>query len=202
MITKKRGSSVIGTSGSTWASTALVLDGAVDSNPATYATWTNAVRNAAGYIDVGFNFAADIPVDASLNSITVLIRHLVNNTARFTSVSFQPYDSTTAIGVDQAGSLANSAHDDTYVFYPTLAQLRSANFKVRVNVVHANTTQSGVFSLDHVQVDADWLPPHVPGRPQVWDGNAWVEKPMKAWSGSTWVEKPIKIWTGSSWELV
>lgn len=42
-------------------------------------------------------------------------------------------------------------------------------------------------------------PTHIPGRLNVWDGNAWVEKPVKVWTGSAWVEKPVKIWNGSSW---
>jgi hypothetical protein len=199
MIRKERGASVIGTTGTTWANTPNVLDGAVDSNPATYATWTNAASGGAGSIDVGFAFAADIPVDATLTNITVLIRHLVSNVARFASVTFQPYDGTTAIGALKTGTLTNAAHNDAQVFNPTLAQLRSANFKVRVNITRAAVTQSAVFSLDHVQVDVNYVPAHIPGRLNVWDGSQWVEKPMKAWSGSAWVEKPVKVWNGSSW---
>lgn len=37
---------------------------------------------------------------------------------------------------------------------------------------------------------------------KVWNGSAWVEKPVKVWTGSAWVTKPLKRWTGSSWELV
>lgn len=40
---------------------------------------------------------------------------------------------------------------------------------------------------------------HILGRLNIWNGSAWVEKPMKAWSGSAWVEKPVKVWNGSSW---
>ena len=199
MITKERGASIIGTTGTTWANTANARDGAVDSNPATYATWTNAASGGAGSIDVGFAFAADIPVDATLTNITVLIRHLESNTSRIASVTFQPYDGATPIGAAMVATKATAARDDTQIFNPTLAQLRSANFKVRVNITRAAVTQSAVFSLDHVQVDVDWIPAHIPGRLNVWNGSAWVEKPMKAWSGSAWVEKPVKVWNGSGW---
>lgn len=36
------------------------------------------------------------------------------------------------------------------------------------------------------------------GRPKVWNGSAWVQKPLKVWSGSAWVEKPVKVYNGSS----
>lgn len=42
----------------------------------------------------------------------------------------------------------------------------------------------------------------VGGRPYVWNGIEWVEKPVKYWTGTVWIEKPMKVWTGSSWELV
>jgi hypothetical protein len=37
------------------------------------------------------------------------------------------------------------------------------------------------------------------GRAKVWNGSAWVLKPVKVWSGSAWVEKPAKVWNGSAW---
>lgn len=39
------------------------------------------------------------------------------------------------------------------------------------------------------------------GKIKVWNGSAWVEKPVKVWNGSTWVEKPLKVWNGSAWVL-
>jgi hypothetical protein len=33
----------------------------------------------------------------------------------------------------------------------------------------------------------------------VWNGSAWVERPVKVWNGSAWVQKPVKHWDGSSW---
>lgn len=37
------------------------------------------------------------------------------------------------------------------------------------------------------------------GGVKVWDGTAFVVKPIKVYNGSTWVEKPVKVWNGSSW---
>jgi hypothetical protein len=34
---------------------------------------------------------------------------------------------------------------------------------------------------------------------KVWNGSAWVSKPVKVWNGSAWVTKPVKRWNGSSW---
>lgn len=43
-------------------------------------------------------------------------------------------------------------------------------------------------------------PPAGSGLIKVWNGSAWVEKPVKVWNGSAWVTKPVKFWTGSAWE--
>ncbi|HEU4913838.1 MAG TPA: kelch repeat-containing protein [Candidatus Saccharimonadales bacterium] len=37
------------------------------------------------------------------------------------------------------------------------------------------------------------------GNIKVWNGSAWVAKPMKVWNGSAWVVKPVKRWNGSAW---
>lgn len=37
------------------------------------------------------------------------------------------------------------------------------------------------------------------GKIKVWNGSAWVAKPLKVWNGSAWVTKPVKHWTGSAW---
>lgn len=40
------------------------------------------------------------------------------------------------------------------------------------------------------------------GRPKVWTGSAWAQKPAKVWTGSAWVEKPVKYWDGTTWVTV
>jgi hypothetical protein len=37
---------------------------------------------------------------------------------------------------------------------------------------------------------------------KVWNGSAWVQKPLKVWTGSAWVQKPLKVWTGSAWRTL
>jgi hypothetical protein len=37
------------------------------------------------------------------------------------------------------------------------------------------------------------------GNIKVWNGSAWVAKPVKVWNGSSWVAKPVKRWNGSAW---
>ena len=44
--------------------------------------------------------------------------------------------------------------------------------------------------------------PSVPGRPKIYTGSAFAQKPAKIWTGSAWVEKPVKIYTGSVWKTV
>lgn len=38
-----------------------------------------------------------------------------------------------------------------------------------------------------------------PGYIKVWNGSAWVVKPVKVWNGAAWVIKPAKFWNGSAW---
>lgn len=37
------------------------------------------------------------------------------------------------------------------------------------------------------------------GSMKVWNGSAWVLKPVKWYNGTTWVTKPLKRWNGSAW---
>ena len=39
------------------------------------------------------------------------------------------------------------------------------------------------------------------GLMKVWNGSAWVEKPVKVWDGAAWNIKPVKHWNGSAWVL-
>jgi hypothetical protein len=155
-----RAPTMVGTTGSTWAATANAVDGAVGVNNATYATWTNAVSSGVGTIELGgFGFAAIVGASDTLTSVSVSLRHLVSNTGRVTSVTIQAFDGTTAIGTAQAATLTTAAHNDAVTVTPTLAQLRSANFKIRVTATHAANTQSLIWSVDYVDVTVDYTPP-------------------------------------------
>lgn len=43
------------------------------------------------------------------------------------------------------------------------------------------------------------IPSGTTGYAKVWDGSAWVKKPVKVWTGSAWEIKPVKHWNGSAW---
>lgn len=34
---------------------------------------------------------------------------------------------------------------------------------------------------------------------KVWNGSAFVSKPVKVWTGAAWVTKPLKRWSGTAW---
>jgi hypothetical protein len=155
----RRGAGTPVSSGTTWAALTSAVDGTPPANPATYATWTNAVSSAVGYIEVsGYDFSS-IPAGSTITSVTVTLRHLENNTGRFTSVVWQVYDGATTIGAAQTCTLATGARDDAAVRTPTLAQLQSATFKVRATATGAANTQSRIFSVDHIDVTVVYTAP-------------------------------------------
>jgi hypothetical protein len=39
----------------------------------------------------------------------------------------------------------------------------------------------------------------VAGQIKVYNGSAWVWKPVKVWNGSTWTTKTLRYWNGTSW---
>jgi hypothetical protein len=149
-----RGSGTPATTGTTWASVANVVDGTPPANPATYATMTNATASAVATIEVtGYDFATALPADVdAVLSVTVRVRHFESATARFAGVQYQPFDGATAIGTIATATLGTAAADTGGTFPVTLAQLKSATFKVRVTITGAASTQSRVFNLDHVDV--------------------------------------------------
>jgi PKD repeat protein len=157
-----RGSVVAGTTNTTWNTTANAIDGAFGVNNATYCNWTNTTANAVGTIEIGFGsqFAA-IPAGSIINSVSVTLRHYESQTTRLANVQFQPYDGATAIGSLFTATRATAARSDTATFNPTLAQLQSATFKVRVTATRFNGTQAGIFYMDYVDVVVDYTAPPV-----------------------------------------
>jgi PKD repeat protein len=157
-----RASVVAATTNTTWSNTANAVDGTFGTNNATYSVWTNTTANAVGTIELGFGtqFAA-IPAGAVINSISVSVRNLVSNTTRLASATFQPFDGATAIGSPVAIVRTTSASTDTANFTPTLAQLQSSTFKIRVTATRFNGTQAGTFSIDYVDVVVDYTVPPV-----------------------------------------
>lgn len=162
-----RGSGTPVTTGTTWAALTNAVDGTPPANPGTLATYTNATSGAVGTIEIsGYDFGTVLTTATGLTSITVRTRHLVNTIARFTSVAVTCWDGATQIGASQALTLATTVADNDKTFNPTLAQLKSSTFKVRITITGAANTQSRVWSLDHVDVLATYtVPVHDLGSP-------------------------------------
>jgi hypothetical protein len=154
-----RGSGTPATAGTTWTTVTNAVDGAVGSNPATYAVFTNAVAAGTGTIDVSNYAFSSIPDTATIVSVNVSIRQLCGSpTSRWTSVQFQPFDGATAIGSPATATLSTTARNDAANFNTTtVAQLKSATFKIRVTAIHNGTTSS-TFSLDHADVTVVYAP--------------------------------------------
>lgn len=55
-------------------------------------------------------------------------------------------------------------------------------------------TRPGWFSRDFSEMAGGST-----GQIKVWNGTAWVVKPMKVWNGTSWVIKPVKRWNGAAW---
>jgi len=143
----------------TWATKTNAVDGAVGTNPNTYATWTNSTSSGVGYIEVSGYAFSSIPAGSTILDVKVVIRHLCSNTGRITSTVFQAFDGATSVSGSQGTTLSTAAHDETMNFVCTLAQIKSATFKIRVTTTHAANTQSLVFSLDHADVTVSYAPP-------------------------------------------
>jgi hypothetical protein len=143
----------------TWATATNAVDGAAGTNPATYAVWTSTGSSAVATIEItGYNFAA-IGASDTLNSVTVSVRNLCSATARFSKVEYQAWSGGVALGTIRTGTLATSAHNDSGTFACTVAQLKAADFKVRVTITRAAVTQSATFSIDYADVTADYTAP-------------------------------------------
>jgi hypothetical protein len=154
-----RGSGTPATTGTTWATVTNAVDGAAGTNPATYATMTSTTSAAVATIEVtGYGFSSSIAAVDTLNSISVSLRHFENNTGRFASVAVTVWDGATQIGGSNNCTLATAARNDAFTYTPTVAQIRSATFKVRVTITGAASTQSRVESIDYVDVTADYTP--------------------------------------------
>ena len=152
-----RGSGTPTTSGLTWATTTNAVDGTPPANPGTYATWSSSVSEGVAYIEIsGYDFTA-IGAQDRLESIDVRVRNTVNAPARFATMTFQPYSGTTPLGTPVTVAPTAPAHDNTGTFTGiSTAQLKAANFKIRVTVARAVDIAASVFSLDHVDVTANY----------------------------------------------
>ena len=75
----------------------------------------------------------------------------------------------------------------------------------RNNVASGAALNPGSFTVSKTSTSSAWaaatmiLRPKPGGNARVWNGSAWVTKPVKVWNGSSWVTRPLKYWNGSAW---
>lgn len=156
-----RGTSVVSTVLTTWASTANAFDGAVGTNPATYATWVNAARSTVGQITIGGYTFTGPGSGYTINSVTAVIRHLESSTTLITGVTVQLQTST---GTNIGSAVAVPARSTTAISHtltlgtPTAAQV-VAGLRVLVSITRSNSTTSTTFSLDQVDLTVDYTAP-------------------------------------------
>lgn len=156
-----RASVMVATTGTSWNNPANAVDGAFGVNSATYAVFTSTAANAVGTIDVGCGtyLGTAIPANASAIDVLLTMRHLESNTTNIASVVAQAYDGATPIGTAKTFTKATSARNDTHTITPTLAQIQSPNFKVRITATRYNGTSAGTFSLDFVDLAITYTAP-------------------------------------------
>lgn len=156
-----RGTTVVSTSGTTWASAtaAQLCDGTVGTYPGTDATFTNAASGGVGTVVIGgYSFGT---LAGTITACAILVRHYESSpTTRWTSLTAQLETSTgTTIGTAQTVTLGTTAASITVnpSVLPTLAQV-NAGLRVLITATHSGTS-SGVVNLDNVDITVTYTPP-------------------------------------------
>jgi hypothetical protein len=158
---QSRGNTVVATGATgTWSATTSAYDGAVGTNPATYATWVNAARSTSSTITIGGYTFSGVSGGATISSVTAAIRHLESSTSVIASVTVQLQDSTGAnVGSAITATLSTTVATNTLtVGTPTAAQV-VGGLRILVTITRANSTTSTTFSLDQVDVTVNYTNP-------------------------------------------
>jgi hypothetical protein len=91
---------------------------------------------------------------------------------------------------------------DTGVVTSTMGSATAID-NMTIGHVNAATATSYFDNLQVNDATSSWVgsiyTPPSGGNIKVWNGSAWVAKPVKVWNGSAWVIKPAKKWNGSAW---
>jgi len=104
----------------------------------------------------GFGFASSIPAGSVINSITIEVRAKASATGvTGQAVGWQAVEAA-LIGAET--TTPGTTADATYSSNPsiTLAQLQSAQFRIRMRATKGNTNTAVTFSLDYVRVTVDY----------------------------------------------
>jgi len=170
-----RANTVLATTGLTWNTLPLGVDGAYGSTPATFAYWFGTTANGVGTIDFGFGtlLSSGLPDGVTVSSAAFSLNNSSHAT-RIVAAQMELFDGATPIGTPQPlPPNTNVPHVDTVTFNPTLAQLRSPDFKVRITVTRYNGTSGSNYNIDHLDVavtyaEAPVEPPIEPVEPPTW----------------------------------
>lgn len=175
----------------TWA-----VDGSFGQNNGTWAQWSNSVATAVGHIDLGFGSQfAGIPDGSQIVEMSITLRHYESAVPNIQSLSLHIYDGTTSISGPRTITRGTSARSDTVIINPTLAQVRSPDFKVRVNTGRDGSTTAGILYIDYVDATVTYIPP-VLGK--IWNGIEWIPAEIRIWNGVQW-RTDAKAWDGNEW---
>jgi hypothetical protein len=79
--------------------------------------------------------------------------------------------------------------------------IRSTWFRNTTQFIRVTDTE-GYNQTERSDYMLDWMfvPAAVGGTTlKVWDGSAWVAKPIKVWDGATWTAKTLKRFVSGTW---
>lgn len=94
----------------------------------------------------------------------------------------------------------NNVTQNTSIINP--AVFRPHRLIGRTLQASGSSNWNGYIYLDNVTYSfTDW-PAYPTGRPKIYNGSTWVNKPLKRWTGSAWVEEPMYYWNGTNWEYI
>ncbi len=143
----------VGSTGFTNANNAYATDN-------TYATAVPGTNSTISSYFGGFDFASYVPDGSTINSVHVYIERKMSTTASTASTVAQGYDGSTAIGSleeDTSEPTSDTVWDVT--ISPTLAQVRSADFRILVGAKRGTGATGYTMSLDVVYVVVDYTAP-------------------------------------------
>lgn len=184
-------------SGVTWTDAANIYDG----NSTTYGYYSAAVdlTLTGDVLSYGFQSggANALPAEVAEFQVDVQIWFDVANITKWSSVSVQAFNNTTALGTPVSITSALSTSDTNNITVTlngiTLNDIRSSNFKVRITAVRTGTLAS-VFYLR--QITTHFIYTASTGVFRLWTGTQW--KSFVIWNGTSWSSN-YKVWNGDRW---
>jgi hypothetical protein len=151
-LTRYPTSNAVGTTGWTNPGNAYADDGV-------YATCAPAKSATISSYFSGFDFSS-IGDSDTINSVTLYCEYHVDTQASIGDIALRTYDNTTQIGTTDLTNNTEPLTDTAYsqVIAPTLAQLKSSTFRIRVSGHRGSSNTAVTLSLDYVKVVVDYTP--------------------------------------------